>query len=157
MNITLRATADSDLELIRKLFYENKAIELNTEMWPQKIRDQILEMQFNAHEAKYSVSTKNKEDSILLYNNEQVGRIIIERTDSVINLSDIMIFPHFQGMGIGSYVIQKFINESVKSGCIFTLTVSKINRAHGLYSKLGFTISEQTDTDFKMIYQNVEL
>jgi ribosomal protein S18 acetylase RimI-like enzyme len=154
MDISLRKQVDTDLIFIKRLFDEVKSYELNAGQWQDELRKQILDMQFSAHELHFKNNLSNGEDSIILFEGNPVGRLILDRSDNDINLADIIILPEYQGKGIGKFVIEKIINESDTSGKTITLIVSKNNRAMNLYSKLGFKISHQTETDYCMIYSS---
>jgi ribosomal protein S18 acetylase RimI-like enzyme len=82
------------------------------------------------------------------------GMFELERNDNWIFLKRIEIHPLFQTRGIGSTIIQRIIAEAVANGKSFWLMVFKINPAKKLYERLGFTITEETETHYKMLWQN---
>ena len=82
------------------------------------------------------------------------GMFELERNDNWIFLKRIEIHPLFQKRGIGSTIIQRIIAEAVANGKSFWLMVFKINPAKKLYERLGFTITEETETHYKMLWQN---
>lgn len=152
MNISLRRKEENDFTFIKRLYAEVKSLELNAGQWPVELRTQIIDMQFAAHELHYTNNLLNCEDSIILFENNPVGRLILGRSEKFINIADIILLPEFQRKGIGNFIIQIVIDDANKSGKTVTLNVSKNNRAINLYSRLGFKISHQTEADYKMIY-----
>lgn len=56
-------------------------------------------------------------------------------------LDDLYILPQFQGMGLGSAVINKCIAESEKP--LWLYVFKKNTRAIGLYRRMGFAIREE--------------
>lgn len=72
----------------------------------------------------------------------------IEKPDEIV-LASVRLFPEFQNRGIGTRLITDLIESKDKP---VRLQVLKINPARGLYERLGFRISSETETHYKMVY-----
>lgn len=83
---------------------------------------------------------------------ERVGRLRVIRSDGSIELAGIQLLPSYQSRGIGTAVIEGLKAEAADHGCMLELLgVEKDNpRARALYERLGFVISGETDSDFRM-------
>ncbi|RJP25867.1 MAG: N-acetyltransferase [Candidatus Abyssobacteria bacterium SURF_5] len=81
-----------------------------------------------------------------------VGSIRVDRHPDHILLVNVAIVPAFQRRGIGKCLIKKLIREADDSGLPLRLQVFRINPAHELYRRMGFEISNLSDTHFHMEY-----
>jgi ribosomal protein S18 acetylase RimI-like enzyme len=54
----------------------------------------------------------------------------------------ILVMPQFQGLGIGTAVMERVFEEAVERGVPVALSVLELNsRARGLYERLGFRVT----------------
>jgi len=89
--------------------------------------------------------------SVIEQNGEIIGTVQIHRHDDHIFIGNIEIDPAFQGIGIGSEIIRSLMAEANASGHPVCLQVLKVNdRARRLYERLGFVITESTETHHRM-------
>src|SRR5512135_1688517 len=65
------------------------------------------------------------------------GVLTIEESPLGYILSNIELYPQFQGRGIGSSLITSLIKKADQHGLPISLRVLKINRARELYLRLG--------------------
>lgn len=72
--------------------------------------------------------------------------LIESETDVLIN--SIRLLPEFQRRGVGTRLITELLDRSQKP---VRLQVLKVNPARRLYERLGFELSGETDTHYKMI------
>ena len=87
---------------------------------------------------------------IITLNNQDIGMISLEESPEDIFLRAIEISPQYQNQGIGTYIVQKLINNASQNNKAVVLYVLKVNPAQNLYARLGFTKIAQTDTHFIM-------
>ena len=81
----------------------------------------------------------------------RVGRLRVVRTEGLLEIAGIQIRPEYQGRGIGTRVISALMQEGRSRGVATTLEVDKDNPdARGLYLRLGFRASAETDTNYRM-------
>lgn len=90
-------------------------------------------------------SLENSE--VIVVENKDIGFLRVEENPNFIFLRSILILPEYQNEGIGSNIISDLIETSTKP---IELRVLKPNPARKLYERLGFQITEETETNFIM-------
>lgn len=104
---------------------------------------QLIEIQYRAQMAAYSGQFPDAAYEIILLEDKPVGRVIVDRRPDDVTLVDIALLPEARGLGIGTVVIQRLIDEC--SNPVF-LEVVKTNRARDLYERLGFRVIDDSDS-----------
>ena len=91
------------------------------------------------------------DSQIVMVGVETVGMLLaVDRTEDVC-LASIRIAPGWQQRGIGTDLIRSVLVRAADSGKPVWLRVLKVNaRATALYERLGFVVTDETDTHFKM-------
>ena len=87
---------------------------------------------------------------IILVNGHDIGAISVDRRDAELFLSEIQIAPEHQRRGFGTAVIQDLIHEAERQRLPVGLQVLKVNPARRLYERLGFRVTDETDTHYQM-------
>jgi ribosomal protein S18 acetylase RimI-like enzyme len=87
---------------------------------------------------------------IIGYRGTDIGYISIEERRERFFLGMIAILPAYQGCGIGTTLIRRLQQEARRKALPVTLQVLKGNRARGLYERLGFEVTGETDTHYQM-------
>jgi ribosomal protein S18 acetylase RimI-like enzyme len=88
---------------------------------------------------------------IIQIDDQDAGVIVIEERDEELFISLIEIDPKFQNRGVGSILIQRYIDAAHDSGQPVTLHVLKSNRpARRLYERLGFAVIAEEKYRYKM-------
>ena len=73
------------------------------------------------------------------------------KTETELVIASIQLLPEHQGRGIGTSLINVFLDEARDQGNDVTLQVLKVNgRARQLYERLGFSTVAETDTHVLM-------
>lgn len=67
-----------------------------------------------------------------------------------IELDEIQLLPEAQGAGVGSAIIRDLQAEAQHAGVPLRLQVLMQNRARGLYERLGFQVTGETEHHFQM-------
>ena len=81
----------------------------------------------------------------------RAGRLRVVRTPDQIELAGIQLLPSEQSRGIGTRIISDLLTEATGARLPLTLSVEKDNpRAKGLYLRLGFVVTGETDAEFVM-------
>ena len=92
---------------------------------------------------------KRIKDNIYLiyYEDKRVGFYTIDNNDNYLEIQNICILKNYQGLGIGTKVINDIlnINKDIK------LQYFKCNPVGKLYSKLGFILDGEDEFHYKMI------
>ena len=88
---------------------------------------------------------------IILMQGEQIGYLETYEQDQVIHLSNLLILPQYQGHGLGTSIIKDIQAKAKMKQKKVRLAVFKINhQAKNLYERLGFHISDDSETHFYM-------
>ena len=75
---------------------------------------------------------------IITCDDSRIGWLQITERDTDFNLSQIQIHQDFCGYGIGSAIIGALLARAGAAGKTVSLSAVRINRAIGLYERLGF-------------------
>lgn len=82
---------------------------------------------------------------IIEYQNERVGRVIVDFGDKSMHLVDIAFLTEARGKGYGKTVIKALQQIATENATPITLVVEQGNKAaRAFYSKLGFTLKSVT-------------
>ncbi|MEC8482484.1 MAG: GNAT family N-acetyltransferase, partial [Pseudomonadota bacterium] len=77
--------------------------------------------------------------------NIPVGRLYLDRTDDEFCILDIALLPQYRNLGIGSYWLNRVIDEAHSVEKTVRIHVERNNPALSLDHRLGFQIIEQGD------------
>jgi ribosomal protein S18 acetylase RimI-like enzyme len=151
-DILLQESTENDSEFFMELFGEIKNSELHLDMWPETIRNQMIRMQYNGFMQSVHTEFPEHIDYLILYQSEKAGRLQLDKNDKGFRIINISLLPAYRNIGIGSAIIQKIIEEANFKSIPVYLEVDKTNKAAYLYNKLGFTIYQQNEIKYLMIY-----
>ena len=139
MSVTLRPVGPDDEAFLFGIYAETRNEELAQVPWDEAQREAFLKMQFKAQRQSYLAQYPQAEDRIILFNDQQVGRIMIAKTDREFLLVDIALSARYRKAGIGTALINDLLAEAALAGKPVRLHVLKNNRAVRLYERLGFS------------------
>jgi len=108
---------------------------------------QLIRHQFELQQRGYRHQYPQAENWIIATNSAPVGKIMFERSSSVVHIIDFIIAPEWRGRGVGHSILTA-LKEYVgaKSG-VLSLQVDRQNiNAKRLYHRLGFVMSQSSDT-----------
>lgn len=149
--IQIRDAVDGDEAFLREVYFSTRAAEVAIFGWDDVQTRAFLEMQFELRERAYAMQFPGAVSSIILVAGEPAGRMIVERRDAEISLTDIAVLPQFQGRGIASQLIGRLQAEASAAGVPLVLSVDRTNdHASKLYEKLGFVVTGETQMNFSM-------
>jgi ribosomal protein S18 acetylase RimI-like enzyme len=135
MDVHLRAYQARDFDFARQLYFEtmHRAIE-RLFGWDQ------------AHqEASFAEWFYPDEVSIIVADGADAGWIQQRQDGGATFLGSIYVKPEMQRKGIGTRVIQTFLDLGRQHSQPVTLAVMKINPAFALYQRLGFRITHEDE------------
>ena len=145
-----RTVTNNDFSFLKRLYQSTRKQELEAINWDEKQKIEFMEFQFNAQHYHYINAYKGAEFNIITWNNKDIGRFYIWKTESQIRILDITLLPDYQGKGIGTKILNQFIKESEKSGKTLNLHVEYNNPALKLYKRLGFKKADDTGVYYFM-------
>ncbi|PWN60686.1 GNAT family N-acetyltransferase [Chryseobacterium oncorhynchi] len=88
--------------------------------------------------------------NIILLDNEPVGLLKINKTNSETEVLQLQIDPSQQGKGLGRLILTDILKEASLVKNIVSLSVLKTNKAQHLYSSLGFKIISEDEHSYFM-------
>jgi len=150
----LRPRAPEDQALLMAIYGSTREAELTqVTNWDDAQKQAFIAHQFNAQHDYYNQVYPDSEYSIILQDNQAVGRLYVERflIEGTIRIIDIAILPDFQNQGIGEYLLKKLQDEAREAGKSLTIHVEKFNRALDFYTRLGFEIVKETHGVYLMM------
>jgi ribosomal protein S18 acetylase RimI-like enzyme len=100
--------------------------------------------------ARFDASFEPAEIQVITTAGIDVGYLAARRGRPEIQLFNIMIVPEYQQRGLGTTVLRDLLAEAQARRVPVRLQVMKVNPARRLYERLGFTVTEETATHFRM-------
>ena len=91
---------------------------------------------------------------IIRYRGVDVGIFSVEERDESLFLALIAILPRYQERGIGTTLIHRLQEKASMRGMTVTLQVLRVNRARELYERLGFELTGETKTYYRMTWSD---
>lgn len=149
--IKLRPVSDHDEAFLRDVYASSRDAEVAAFGWDEVQRAAFLAMQFSIQQRAYAMQYPLARTSVILCDHVPAGRMIVERLDGEISLTDIAVLPDFRGRGIASALIRELQAEAAAAAKPVTLHVDRGNTAaFKLYEKLGFAVTSETQMNFAM-------
>jgi ribosomal protein S18 acetylase RimI-like enzyme len=143
-SITFRPISESetDLEFLYSVYVSTREEEMTLTGWNEKQIEEFLRMQFNLQHRQYRQNYENAAFDIILYHNNPVGRLYVDRRRDDIRIVDIALLKKFRRKKIGSKIMRELIAEADEKDVNLSLHVEHNNPALGLYHRLGFEQKE---------------
>lgn len=149
-SVVLRAATPDDEVFLLQLYGTTRP-EVAQFGWDEAEQQAFITMQYQMQTRSYDMQHPNAEHSVIIYEGRSAGRLIVDRTATAIELTDIAVLPEFRGKGIASTLIQRLQEEAARTGVDVDLTVDRTNsNAFHLYRKLGFEVAGETQIHFAM-------
>jgi RimJ/RimL family protein N-acetyltransferase len=136
---TFRPVEPGDEPFLLKVYASTRMDELAQVPWNEEQRAAFLNMQFTAQQMHYQAHHPKASHDLILLNDQPIGRVYIDRSDSQIQILDITILPEYRSAGIGTPIIKELQAEAAKDGRSITIYVESFNRSLSLFERLGFT------------------
>lgn len=143
-NWQLRQATEGDREFLRRLHAATMRVHVERLWgWDDNQQRELFERGFQPALTQ-----------IIQADGEDVGVLVVERSEHEIYLVNIGVLPAWQSHGIGSSIIQALIAEAEIASLPLTLRVFHVNdRARKLYESLGF---EEVKADELHAYLRLE-
>ncbi len=151
--LTLRPLTAVDEPFMLALYLRSRDYEMTLLLWDDAQKEAFLTMQYHLQRQAYQQQYPQAEWSIVVWEGQDVGRLIVEPRPDEIGLMDITIAPEWRNRGFGSQLIQQVIARATAVDLPVRLHVDITNTAAvRLYQRLGFTIFEESAVDYRMTY-----
>ena len=142
--ITLRPVRDQDEELLLAAYASTRAEEMARVPWTVEQKEAFLRMQFAAQNQHYAAEHPQANHDIVCRDGIPVGRVYVARNPDALHILDITILPQYRGVGTGSAVLRRLMQEGAERAKPVTIYVESFNPSQSLFRKLGFeTASEK--------------
>lgn len=136
--ITLRTMEEQDIPFSAKVYADSRAEEMEPSGWSQNEIDGFLAQQFEFQHKQYTEHYQGADFYIIVVDNQDVGRLYVNRTSSEIRIMDIAVLRPWRKRGIGGYLLNQLIEESDKKQLLLSLHVEHNNPIRPYYEHLGF-------------------
>ena len=140
-----RPATSEDEPFLRNLFAATRADELALLNWDENQKEAFIGMQFNAQRRQYVMSYPHAQNSIILFNDVPIGRLLLDRGEREFTLVDVALLPTHRGAGIGTHLIEDLLLEATAAGKPVKLNVWHSNPAKKLYQRMGFSAANDDD------------
>jgi ribosomal protein S18 acetylase RimI-like enzyme len=155
--VAVRPVTPEDGRLLLEIYAGTRADELAQIPWSEAQREAFLGMQLTARDRSYRMYYAGLEDSIIIFNGQAVGRLLVVRGDEEFRLADIALLPDYRRAGIGTVIVKELMEEAGRERKPLRLQVEKSNaEALRLYGRLGFATTGENDTHFQMEHKREE-
>jgi ribosomal protein S18 acetylase RimI-like enzyme len=91
-------------------------------------------------------SFKVTDTSIIILDGRDIGWMQVTERDTDYNLAQLQLLDDYCGLGIGTRLIKGLLDRAEREDRTVSLSVIRINRAIGLYERLGFRIVDPEAT-----------
>ncbi len=136
----LRQATVDDLEFIRAVKFSGLRPYVE-ELWGWDDGDQ---------EQRFLGGFVPEEQQVIRYRDEDIGVLHVEDREGSLSLVGIYINSNNRSKGIGAAVIRDVLARAGRIGKPVTLQVLRPNPARRLYERLGFVVTDETETHFTM-------
>jgi ribosomal protein S18 acetylase RimI-like enzyme len=141
--VTLRPVTDADTEFLIAVYASTRAAELAQVEWDEGQKDAFVRWQYGRQREEYDQRYPDARYEIILFNDAPAGRIWVGADEKQIRLLDIAVLPEFQNRGIGTYLLQRLIDEASREKKALRHMVFVLNdNAYRFYERLGFKTIE---------------
>lgn len=148
--VTLRSATPDDQEFLFAVYASTRDEELSLWPWDDNQKRAFLEMQFRAQSQQYSLCYAQADSSVILFDDQPVGRLLVNRTGPDIMLVDIALLTEYRNRSIGTSVIRSLLQEATDAQKIVALHVLRGSAAARLYDRLGFVVVNEDDVYLEM-------
>jgi ribosomal protein S18 acetylase RimI-like enzyme len=153
--VSTRPARADDEPFLRRLFAITEQERLSLESLSAEESKRLLRFEFGAHENHYATLPYEKTDTLLIVNDQPVGRLIVWQNPDEIRLADLALLPEVRNRGLGTALIQSLQAAAQSSGRPLRLVVGKQNRVLSLYRRMTFVKREETLTHLLLEWQPV--
>lgn len=151
--LTLRDAAREEHEFMFEVYAATRGEEVTMFGWHSAQAEAFLRSQFDIRERAYAMQFPHATHSVVVFDKNNVGTMIIDRGDRAVTLVDIAILPKYRRRGIASRLLRELQTQAAEENKSVVLHVEKINAtAFGLYCKHRFAVTAETDLYYEMTW-----
>lgn len=155
IGLSAKAANANDTPFMAQLFYSTKPFFYELGL-PCEVVDTMLEQQYRLQQASYREQYPNANTYILFYQQQIVGKVMLDISEYRIHLIDLIMIPSMRGQGFGSAILAFIKQEAAIRNLPVGLSVEKENAlAKKLYLQHGFKLESCSDTHELMLWGEV--
>ena len=140
-NLTIRTAAEDDKEFA----YQAKKAAFRE--YVEQVWGWDEDKQRKLHDQRYAA----QDFCVISLDGEDVGIMSVDLKSDSVFVNQLYILPEHQEQGVGGRCMSAVVDEGNKLDLPVRLRVLKVNpRAVAFYERIGFTITEHTNTHFFM-------
>lgn len=136
--VTMRAVEPEDENFLTAVYGTTRADELSAVPWTAEQREAFIRFQFAAQTRHYQTEYPEARHQIVLFQQQPVGRLYVDRRAHEIRILDLTILPEHGGAGIDAQLIRQLMSEAARAGLPLTIQLESFNPARELFAQLGF-------------------
>ena len=134
-----RCVSAQDDRFLSVVYAATRDDEMNRVPWDEERKATFLMEQFLAQKTDYERRFPSALHEIILFRDEPIGRIWVDRREREIRLLDIALLPEYRNRGVGSALIGRLQEEAARENLLLRHCVLKTNApAIRFYKRLGF-------------------
>lgn len=137
--VSLRTASQADEPFLLNLFASTRP-EFELLNWDENQKRALMSMQFQLQSQQFRTAYPEADSSVILWELDAVGRLIVDRGAQEFVLVDISLLPQHRRLGIGTHLIRNLLHEAAESAKPVRLHVVQTNPAKSLYERLGFSV-----------------
>jgi ribosomal protein S18 acetylase RimI-like enzyme len=151
MRVLCRLETPEDELFIRRLMMKTLACQLAAHLWPDEVRETLLDAQYRIRREGFRSGDGNIQSVIVLIERERVAWYVTSELDDEVRLVSLVVQSEHCGKGIGSAILRQLLDAADRSGKTVRLSVAMNNPgASELYSRLGFHRTGGDGTHYAM-------
>lgn len=131
-----------DDEFLFNVYASTRAEELAGVDWGEPQKEAFVRQQFTAQHQWYTEQYDGASLDVVEVDGRPAGRLYVARWAEEIRIMDIALLPEQRGAGTGTSLLRDLMAEAEAVGKKLTIHVERFNPALRLYSRLGFTLTE---------------
>lgn len=135
--LNLRPIQPEDETFLRYLYGETRQDLACLDLEPAQ-RETLIALQFQIQQLQYTQLSATTELSLVLLQNQPIGKLYIDPGLIEIRVLEIAILPRYQNQGIGTILLTDILARGTQMNLPVTLHVAPENPALCLYTRLGF-------------------
>jgi ribosomal protein S18 acetylase RimI-like enzyme len=138
-NLRLRPERCSDRDFRYALFCDSRLPEWEPVRLQPALFEQLMQQQFHAQTVSYLSFFPKARFDIIELGAEPIGRIVVDRSGTMVHIVDQAIVPRQRNQGIGTAIMHSLMAEAGAAGLPVRLKVASTNDPSiRLYARLGF-------------------
>jgi ribosomal protein S18 acetylase RimI-like enzyme len=148
--LELRAETEDDETFLVELYRSSRHDEIRRAGLDPVMMQGFLDRQFVLQRRHYVAHYDRAGFFVIEQAGTRIGRIYIHAGPGDYRLVDINLLPDYRGAGLGTQLIRALQAFASARDCKVSLHVDPMNRAGGLYLRLGFVIVDQSQASWRL-------